>query len=89
VQPIAHACCWAAVPDTELARLEQLGEILLRYAFVYPVLMYRDGAGDAGAALYSVERQLLYVKGLPPLTPTMPNAPPGLTVPPHCGYDTS
>jgi hypothetical protein len=39
VQPIAHACCWAAVPDTELARLEQLGEILLRYAFVYPVLM--------------------------------------------------
>jgi hypothetical protein len=39
VQPIAHACFCADVPDTELATLEQLGEMLLRYAFVYPVLM--------------------------------------------------
>jgi hypothetical protein len=58
----------------------------MRYAPVYPVLMYSDGCG---AEAYSASKQLLKVNGRPPFTPTTPNAPVGRVGLEHCGYDTS
>jgi hypothetical protein len=77
------------VPASPFDSLEQFEEMFFTYESSYPVFKYSEAATDLRASLYRLDKHWLYVKGLPPLTPTIPKAPRGEACPPHCGYETS